>query len=143
MNKVAIIYWSGSGNTEAMANAIKVGIDKIGVSCDLYFVSDFDVTSINDYDGLILGCPAMGVEVLEEGEFQPVFDEIKISLSGKAVALFGSYGWGRGEWMETWEEQVKKAGADLFEKGLIINEMPDDRGLASCEEFAERFGQSR
>lgn len=69
MNKIAIIYWSGSGNTEAMANAIKTGVDGAGVSCDLYFVSDFDVTSINDYDGFILGCPAMGAEVLEECEF--------------------------------------------------------------------------
>lgn len=80
MNKIVIIYWSGSGNTEAMANAIKTGVDGVGVSCDLYFVSDFDVTSINDYDGFILGCPAMGAEVLEECEFQPVFDEMINSL---------------------------------------------------------------
>lgn len=143
MNKVAIIYWSGSGNTEAMANAIKVGLDNTGISCDLYFVSNFDVTSVNDYDGLILGCPAMGAEVLEECEFQPVFDEMISSLNGKAVALFGSYGWGSGEWMEAWETQVKEAGADLFDKGLIINETPDDNGLALCEEFAKRFVQSR
>ena len=89
----------------------------------------FDVASINDYDGLILGCPAMGAEVLEECEFQPVFDEMINSLNGKSVALFGSYGWGSGEWMTTWEEQVKEAGADLFENGLIINETPDEDGL--------------
>ena len=143
MNKIAIIYWSGSGNTEAMANAIKTGVDGAGVSCDLYFVSDFDVASINDYDGLILGCPAMGAEVLEEREFQPVFDEMINSLNGKSVALFGSYGWGSGEWMTTWEEQVKEAGADLFENGLIINETPDEDGLNTCEDFGKRFAVSK
>lgn len=139
MNKVAIVFWSGSGNTEAMANAIKAGVDAAGVDNDLTFVSDFDVASAGDYDGFILGCPAMGAEVLEEGEFQPVYDELEASLSGKPVALFGSYGWGTGEWMETWEQQVKDAGAELFEKGLIINEAPDDDGLKECEEFGKRF----
>lgn len=143
MNKVAVVFWSGSGNTEAMANAIKVGVEKAGVVCDLSFVSDFNVASVNDYDGIMLGCPAMGAEVLEECEFQPVYDEMESSLSGKSVALFGSYGWGSGEWMENWENQVKEAGANLFEKGLIINEAPDDDGLKSCEEFGMRFAQSK
>lgn len=139
MNKVAIVYWSGSGNTEAMAKAIKSGVDKAGVSADLFFVSDFDTSTVSDYDGLILGCPAMGAEVLEEGEFQPFYDEIEGALKDKAVALFGSYGWGSGEWMETWEDQVQEAGAKLFEKGLIVNEQPDDSALADCEEFGKKF----
>lgn len=144
MNKVAIVYWSGSGNTEAMANAIKTGVEAAGAQADLFFVSDFDVASAGEYDGLMLGCPAMGAETLEEGEFQPVYDELEGSLSGKPVALFGSYGWGTGEWMETWQQQVTDAGADLFEgKGLIINETPDDDGLAECEEFGKKFAQSK
>ena len=143
MNKVAIVFWSGSGNTEAMANAIKDGVEKAGAVCDLSFVSDFDISSVGSYDGIMLGCPAMGAEVLEESEFQPAYDEMESSLSGKSVALFGSYGWGTGEWMESWEAQVKEAGADLFEKGLIINEAPDDDGLKSCEEFGMRFVQSK
>lgn len=143
MKKIAIVFWSGSGNTEAMANAVKEGVQKAGAVCDLIFVSDFDVASVSDYDGIMLGCPAMGAEVLEESEFQPVYDEMENSLRGKSVALFGSYGWGSGEWMENWEEQVKNAGADLFEKGLIINEAPDEGGLKSCEEFGVRFAQSR
>ncbi|HIX84090.1 MAG TPA: flavodoxin [Candidatus Megamonas gallistercoris] len=143
MNKVAIVFWSGSGNTEAMANAIKEGVQKAGTICDLNFVSDFDVASVGSYDGIMLGCPAMGAEVLEEGEFQPVYDEIENLLSGKPVALFGSYGWGSGEWMENWEVQVKDAGGDLFEKGLIINEAPDEDGLKACEEFGMRFVQSK
>ena len=143
MKKIAVVFWSGSGNTEAMANAVKEGVQKAGAVCDLIFVSDFDVASVSDYDGIMLGCPAMGAEVLEESEFQPVYDEMESSLRGKSVALFGSYGWGSGEWMENWEEQVKNAGADLFEKGLIINEAPDEGGLKSCEEFGVRFVQSR
>ena len=134
MKKIAVVFWSGSGNTEAMANAVKEGVQKAGAVCDLIFVSDFDVASVSDYDGIMLGCPAMGAEVL---------DEMENSLRGKSVALFGSYGWGSGEWMENWEEQVKNAGADLFEKGLIINEAPDEGGLKSCEEFGVRFAQSR
>lgn len=143
MKKIAVVFWSGSGNTEAMANAVKEGVQKAGAVCDLIFVSDFDVASVSDYDGIMLGCPAMGAEVLEESEFQPVYDEMENSLRGKSVALFGSYGWGSGEWMENWEEQVKNAGADLFEKGLIINEAPDEDGLKLCEEFGVRFAQSR
>lgn len=143
MNKVAVVFWSGSGNTEAMANAIKRGVEKANAVCDLFFVSDFDINSVEIYDGIILGCPAMGNEVLEECEFQPLYDEMEKFLNGKSVALFGSYGWGSGEWMESWEAQVKDAGAKLFEKGLIINEAPDEDGLNSCEEFGMRFVQSK
>ena len=143
MNKIAIIFWSGSGNTEAMANAIKAGVDTAGVDNELFFVSDFDVATASQYDGFILGCPAMGAEVLEEGEFQPVYDELEASLSGKPVALFGSYGWGVGEWMENWEQQVKDANAELFEKGLIINDAPDEDGIAQCEEFGKNFATSK
>ncbi len=143
MNKIAIIFWSGSGNTEAMANAIKKGVDDAGVNNDLVFVSDFDVASADNYDGFILGCPAMGAEVLEEGEFQPVYDELESSLSGKPVALFGSYGWGTGEWMENWQQQVSDAGAQLFENGLIVNEVPDEDALKDCEEFGKRFALSK
>ena len=137
MNKIAIIYWSGSGNTEAMANAIKTGVDGAGVPCDLYFVSDFDVASINDYDGLILGCPAMGAEVLEECEFQPVFDEMINSLNGKSVALFGSYGWGDGEWMRHWEETCRNDGAVLSTESVICNGMPDDEAIGQCRALGQ------
>ena len=143
MNKVAVVFWSGSGNTEAMANAIKKGVEKANAVCDLFFVSDFDINSVEKYDGIILGCPAMGNEVLEECEFQPLYDEMEKFLNGKSVALFGSYGWGSGEWMESWEAQVKDAGAKLFEKGLIVNEAPDEDGLNSSEEFGMRFAQSK
>lgn len=143
MKKVAVIYWSGSGNTKAMAKAIVKGLNEINADYDVYFVSDFNAELTEDYDALILGCPAMGAEVLEECEFQPVYDEIKNFLVGKQVALFGSYGWGSGEWMQSWEEDIKENGAILFEKGLIINELPQENDLKLCVDFAKRFVQNK
>ena len=142
MKKVAIVFWSGSGNTEAMAQAIKKGVAAAGAEADLFLVGDFDTSTTASYDGLALGCPAMGAENLEEAEFQPAYDEMKPALSGKPVALFGSYGWGSGEWMDTWVQDAKDAGAKVFENGLIINETPDDDGLAQCEDFGKRFAES-
>lgn len=142
MKKVAIVYWSGSGNTEAMANAVKAGVESAGAQADLFSVSDFNADAVADYDGVALGCPAMGAETLEESEFQPVYDEMKPSFDGKPVALFGSYGWGTGEWMEAWVQDAEEAGAKVFEKGLIINEAPDDDGIAECESFGKRFAES-
>lgn len=143
MKKVAVIYWSGSGNTETMAKSIVKGLNEINADYDIYFVSDFNAELTKDYDALILGCPAMGAEVLEECEFQPVYDEMKSFLTGKQVALFGSYGWGSGEWMQSWEADIKESGAILFEKGLIINELPQENDLKLCVDFAKRFVQNK
>ncbi|MBR3025296.1 MAG: flavodoxin domain-containing protein, partial [Oscillospiraceae bacterium] len=94
--KTAVIYWSGTGNTEAMAKAIAEG-----AGADIFTVSEFG-GSVSDYDVIAFGCPAMGAEVLEEEEFEPFFTSVEGSLSGKKVILFGSYGWGDGEWMRNW-----------------------------------------
>ena len=123
----AVIFWSGTGNTEAMAQAVAEGA---GVSAAE--VSDFsgDIAAL---DAVAFGCPAMGSEVLEEDVFEPFFAENESKLSGKRVALFGSYGWGDGEWMRDWAERVKAAGAELVNgEGLIVNEAPDDDALAQC-----------
>ncbi len=126
--KIAVIYWSGTGNTEAMAEAVAQG-----AGAELFGVSAFSGEAA-DYDALALGCPAMGAENLEESEFEPFFEGIESKLSGKRVALFGSYGWGDGEWMRQWEERVRKSGAVLVnDKGLIVNEAPDDAALAECK----------
>lgn len=122
--KTAVIYWSGTGNTEAMANAVAEGAGVSAVT-----VSDFS-RSVADYDALALGCPAMGAEVLEEDEFEPFFTSIEGSLSGKKVLLFGSYGWGDGEWMRNWYERTKAAGAELIcSEGYMANEAPSDDDL--------------
>ena len=136
MSKTAIIYWSGTGNTEAMALAISEGAKGVNPDTELFAVSEISANDAAGYDTLILGCPAMGAEVLEENEFEPFFTELEAKISGKNVALFGSYGWGDGEWMRDWEKRVIDAGANLIGgKGLILNEIPDDDGLNQCREL--------
>lgn len=133
MSKTAIIYWSGTGNTEAMANAVMEGVKSANQNVALFNVSEISVAEASDYDTLVLGCPSMGCEVLEESEFEPFFEELEKNLAGKKVALFGSYGWGDGEWMRNWQARVVDAGANLIvDEGLIINETPDDVGLEQC-----------
>lgn len=136
-NKIAVIYWSGTGNTELMAQNVKKGIENAGGEADIFSVSSFDVANINNYSKIALGCPAMGAEVLEESEFQPFYDSIRGSLSGKKVALFGSYDWGDGEWMRTWQEDVSSAGASLVKDGLIVNLTPDDNAVSECVSLGE------
>ena len=140
MSKIAVIYWSMSGNTEAMANAIAEGAQGAGAEVDVKQVSDITVDQALEYDKLALGCPAMGAEVLEESEFEPFFTELESRLGGKKVALFGSYGWGDGQWMRDWQQRVDDANASLYNgEGLIINETPDDDGLEQCRPFGAGF----
>ena len=142
MSKVAIVYWSGTGNTEAMAKAIEEGAKGAGGDVSLFEVESFKASSVPDYDGLIFGCPAMGDEVLEEGSFEPLFTDAEKRLSGKAVALFGSYGWGGGAWMESWAERTRGDGAKLFSEGLIVENAPGDAELADCRQLGEDFVKS-
>lgn len=130
MKKVAVIYWSGTGNTEAMADAVKQGA---GAGAELYTASEFNSGDVSEFDAFAFGCPAMGSEQLEDGEFEPMFDSLKDSLSGKPVALFGSYGWGDGEWMRSWEEDCRAAGIVLVCDSVICNEAPDDETIAACK----------
>ena len=133
MSKLAVIYWSGTGNTEAMAQAVVEGAREAGADASLFSVDQISAADAAGYDRLALGCPAMGAEVLEEGEFEPFFEELSAGLSGKPVALFGSYGWGDGQWMRDWFDRTAAAGAVLRGgEGLICNEMPDDDGLSAC-----------
>ena len=124
--KTAVIYWSGTGNTEQMAAAVAEG-----AGAELIRVSDFS-GDIAEYDRLAFGCSAMGDEVLEEEEFEPFFAAIEGALRGKNIALFGSYGWGDGEWMRSWEARCNDDGANLACDSVICNETPDDDGLAAC-----------
>ncbi len=130
MNHIAVIYWSGTGNTEAMAKAVLKGA---GVGAELFSVSDFDESRIDSFDAFALGCPAMGSEALEDGEFEPFFENVKASLAGKKVALFGSYGWGDGEWMRSWEDSCADAGITLAADSVICNDAPDNEALEACK----------
>ena len=133
MSKIAVVFWSGTGNTEAIANAVAKGAKDKGAEVDILTPSEFGADAVDNYDAIAFGCPAMGAEELEDTEFEPMFSAVKEKLSGKKVALFGSYGWGDGEWMRTWEEDTKGTGAELVAEGLIINEAPDDDGIAQSE----------
>ena len=133
MSKVAVVYWSSTGNTEAMANAVVDGAKEKGADVTLYECADFRPELVADYDAIAFGCPAMGDEVLEEGEFEPMFSSCEAKLSGKKLGLFGSYGWGDGEWMHDWEEKCKEDGAVLVSDGVICQEEPDDDAVESCK----------
>lgn len=133
MRKIAVIYWSGTGNTQMMAEAVAEGAKGAGADVSLLTVSETSAADAASYDSLALGCPAMGGEVLEETEFEPFFTELEPKLSGKKVALFGSYGWGDGQWMRDWQDRTAAAGAEIIAgEGLILNETPDAVGLEQC-----------
>lgn len=139
MSKMAVIYWSMSGNTEAMAGAIAEGARSTGAEVDLMQVSEVSVDQALSYPLLALGCPAMGAEVLEESEFEPFFAQLEGRLSGKKAALFGSYGWGDGQWMRDWQARTEGANANLYQEGLMVNETPDDDALEQCRAFGAGF----
>ncbi len=132
MKKIAVVYWSGTGNTEQMAMAVAEGAKDAGAEVELFNCSNFSPPAISDFDALAFGCPSMGAEQLEEEEFEPMFEACKPALAGKSVALFGSYGWGDGEWMRTWEEDCKRAGVNLATDSVICNEAPDEAVKAEC-----------
>ena len=141
MKKIAVVYWSGSGNTEAMANAVVEGAKAAGAEVDLLGPADFDAGKVSAYDAVGFGCPAMGAEVLEESEFQPMWDACKGSLGGKSIALFGSYGWGDGGWMRSWDEECDDLGASRVCESVICNDMPDDEGLTACRALGEALAK--
>ena len=121
MSKVAVVYWSGTGNTEAMANAVAEGAKGAGAEVDILVASDFNSGKVAEYDGIAFGCPAMGAENLEESEFEPMFTDVEGSLSG--------------EWMADWEERSKAAGAVLATDSVICQEAPDDDAVENCKKL--------
>lgn len=140
MSKIAVVYWSGTGNTEAMANAVVDGVKAAGVEVELFQVDDFNVEDMANYGGFAFGCPAMGDEVLEEDSFEPFFADAVEKLDGVPVLLFGSYGWGGGAWMETWADRAKDAGAKLV--GTVIAEnAPDEDAVAECENSGKNLAK--
>ena len=141
MKKAAVIYWSGTGNTEAMANAVLEGMKSAGADAVLLTASDVDGSAVGGYDAVALGCPAMGSEVLEDMEFEPMFDGCKSSLKGKRVALFGSYGWGGGEWMDSWKEDAEAAGLTVVDT-LIANEAPGDEAIEACGALGRKLAEA-
>ncbi len=133
MSKIAVVYWSGTGNTEAMASAVLDGIKEAGNEGCSYTASEFSADMMDDFDAIAFGCPSMGVEQLEDGEFEPMFNACELKLPGKRIALFGSYGWGDGEWMRNWAETCKNDGAVMAADFVICNDAPDEDAVEACK----------
>ena len=132
MSKIAVVYWSGTGNTEAMASAVADGAKEKGTEVTTLTASAFGADQMDAYDAIAFGCPSMGAEELEDSEFAPMFAACEPKLNGKKIALFGSYGWGDGEWMRNWEATCQNAGAVLACDFVICNDAPDDAAIAAC-----------
>ena len=132
MSKIAVVFWSGTGNTGVMATNVAEGAKEAGAEVDVIYVSDFSADKMDDYDAIAFGCPSMGAEQLEESEFEPVFLACEPKLSGKKIALFGSYGWGDGEWLRTWAEDAEAAGARMVVEPIMANGAPDGDAETAC-----------
>lgn len=140
MKKTAVVYWSGTGNTQAMAEAVLEGAQSAGAQAELFTAAEFTADNANSYDTFAFGCPSMGAEQLEESEFEPMFSDVLPHLSGKSVGLFGSYGWGDGEWMRSWTQQCTDAGCRLIGDSVICNDAPDDEALENCRALGAACG---
>ena len=140
MSKITVAYWSGTGNTEAMAEAVGEGIKAAGKECAVVSISDISASDLEGETSFALGCPAMGAEVLEEGEMEPFVEEVEKFAKGKNIALFGSYGWGSGQWLEDWCARCKEDGAVMQEEpGVMANEAPDDDAIAACNALGAKL----
>ena len=133
MSKVAVVFWSGTGNTGIMATKVAEGVTEAGGEATILPADQFNAEMMDSYDAIAFGCPSMGAEQLEESEFEPMFMECEPKLKGKKIALFGSYGWGDGEWMRNWEDSCKEAGANLVCESVICQEEPDDEATEACK----------
>ena len=137
MSQVAVVYWSGTGNTEQMANQVAAGAKDAGAEVSVFPAAAFSAAQMDQFDAIAFGCPSMGAEQLEETEFEPMFSACEAGLAGKKIALFGSYGWGDGEWMRTWEETCTADGAVLACDSVICNEAPDDEAQEACRSLGK------
>lgn len=141
MSKVAVVFWSGTGNTEAMANKVADGAKAAGAEVQVLTPETFDAAKMDEFDAVAFGCPAMGAEELEETEFAPMFEACESKLSGKKIALFGSYGWGDGEWMRGWEKDCDDSGIRLVCESVTCCEAPDDAALDACRALGKELAK--
>ncbi len=143
MSQIIVAYWSQTGNTEAMAQALGEGIKEAGKECAVLPISEVSLSDLENASSFALGCPAMGAEVLEEAEMEPFVEDVEKFAKGKNIALFGSYGWGDGEWMRDWEQRMLDAGANVLNReGLICHETPDDEGIEACKSLGKQLASA-
>ena len=142
MDKVYIIFWTQGGNTGMMATAIGDGVKTAGKEPVFLSPSEAKISELTELNGFAMGCPAMGCEVLEETEMEPFVSEVESIINGKKIALFGSYGWGDGQWMRDWEERMKSAGAIIIGgEGIIAHEMPQDEDIELCKDLGKQLAE--
>lgn len=142
MNDIYVIYWSQSGNTKAMAEGVAQGITEAGKTAKVLEVSEANADDLKDAKAFALGSPATGVEEVEESEMQPFVEELEDYLKGKHIALFGSYGWGGGEYMRNWESRLVDSGANIVgEEGVVCLESPDDRTIEECKQLGAKLAE--
>ena len=139
--KTAVVYWSGTGNTEAMAGSVAEGAKSAGAEVSVFTAADFSADMVDQFDSIAFGCPSMGSEQLEDSEFEPMFNACEAKLSGKKVGLFGSYGWGDGEWMRSWEKDCDDAGINLVCESVICQETPDGDTLEACRALGKLLAE--
>ena len=137
MSKIAVVYWSGTGNTEAMACAVLEGVKAGGGEGIVISCSEFDASMIDSFNAIAFGCPSMGDEVLEEDEFEPMFKSCEPNLAGRKIALFGSYGWGDGRWMRDWENRCENYNAVLACDSVICSGYPDNETVEKCRQLGK------
>ncbi len=142
MNQIKIVYWSGTGNTEAMAELIAAGIIEAGQEAQVIPVAKAVVEELKAEEVFALGCPSMGAEQLEETEMEPFMCELENGIAGKKIALFGSYGWGDQEWMRDWEKRIEDAGATVIGgTGITANDAPDKEAEEKCKAIGKRLAE--
>lgn len=142
MKKIVVVYWSGTGNTKVMAEAVADGAKNENTVVSLLSVAEASIDDIKNADAVAIGCPSMGAEVLEEEEMEPYVASIEDVVTGKPMALFGSYGWGNGEWMEDFVARMREVGAKVLGEGLIIQGMPDDQGIKECNSLGNELSKA-
>ncbi|QAT50220.1 flavodoxin [Caproiciproducens sp. NJN-50] len=142
MTKIAIVYWSGTGNTQAMANLVLDGAMSAGGQADLFTAGEFTADKAKNYTAIAFGCPSMGSEQLEESEFEPMYQSVKSELGGKTVALFGSYGWGDGEWMRNWAVDCESAGCRMIAEPVTVNGAPEGLDAEACKALGKALAQA-
>lgn len=141
MSKIAVVYWSGTGNTEEMANAVAEGAKSTGAEVSVFTAGEFSADMADNFTAIAFGCPSMGSEQLEDSEFEPMFDAVSPKLKGKTIGLFGSYGWGDGEWMRNWAEQCSGLGCKMPRDFVICNDAPDDEAINACKALGEALSK--
>jgi flavodoxin short chain len=139
MANIGIIYWSGTGNTEKMAELVEQGAKEAGATVTRKNVASASVDELAGYDVVVFGSPSMGAEVVEESEMVPFVASALPGLKDKKAALFGSYGWGDGEWMRNWSAELKSAGVNLLDDGLIVNETPNGESADLCLAYGKKL----